>query len=146
MVKFNFCDRFVSSYTVAARKSLVWRCSGWVIIYCYDMMSFLIVSLFKRPCISLFPNWMGRRKLPATYLATDSLQLGCSCKRVFLADMFEKKRESQANKNGTNEWVKQVFVHELQSLKRNQLHTKGVSVATSSATKIGRVFFWILIF
>ncbi len=34
----------VSSYTVAARKLLIWTCSGWVVIYCIDMLSFLIVS------------------------------------------------------------------------------------------------------
>ncbi len=31
--------------TVTARKSLVWTYSGWVIIYCCDMLSFLIIFL-----------------------------------------------------------------------------------------------------
>ncbi len=50
-----------------------------IVVICYNFLLFL----FSRDCV--FPNWTGRRMLLATYLATDSLQLGASCKRAFRA-------------------------------------------------------------
>ncbi len=76
LIVFNSCNQVVSSYKVTARKSLVSTCS----CECYHFLLFLFCVLPYFPIERVDTN----RQLPASYLATDSLRLGRSCKRALM--------------------------------------------------------------